>query len=123
MAATALSSDHDVLTKYAAELSRAFSSSLKSVYDKLLAKGIISKDSHDKVTKETGSSTRGSSSSAEEKAKELVSCLVDHVQEKPETFQDLLQYLEEEARFKDVAEKIKGARKSLIIAIASYMYS
>ena len=112
MAATALSSEHDVLTKYLARLTTPFSTSLESVSNKLLAKGLISKDSHEKVTKEIGGSTQArSSSSAEEKAKELVSRLVDQVQDKPEKFQVLLQFLEEEAQFKDVAEKLKEARK------------
>ena len=97
MAETALSSEDDV---------PAFSTSVKSV----------SKDSHDKVIKETGGSTLGSSSSAEEKSKQLLSSLVDHVQEKP--------FREEEARFKNIGEKLKEARTLILspitITLASF---
>lgn len=106
------------VTKWITELASVFSTDVSSISNKLLVKGIISKDSHNKIRE-------GSPRNAKEKAEELVSCIVDHIQEKPDIFDTLLRCLEEDLCFKDIAEKLKQnfGKQLLSLSIIMVLFS
>ena len=72
-----------------------------SVSDKLLEKGLITKDVHDYVLTAQGVSSK-------QKASKLVSCLTDRVKDAAQVFHDLIALLKEDPFFADIVEKINN---------------
>lgn len=97
------------------ELIAAFSSDLTSFSKKLLAKKIISKESHDQIfcqARDEGSSRINSPAETGEK---LVSSIADRVHKEPSILQSLIQLWEEELRYKDIATKLREKRGTVTV--------
>ena len=85
-----------------------------SVSDKLLEKGLITKDVYDYVLTAQGVSSK-------QKASKLVSCLTDRVKDAAQVFHDLVALLKEDPFFADIVEKI-NTEHSKLMAILYLLY-
>ena len=75
-----------------------------SVPDKLLVKGLITKDVHNVIQTAHGLSDK-------DKARKLVTCVTSCIKQSTEKFNILIEVLQEELYFDDIVEKIKAEHR------------
>ena len=98
--------EHKSLVQCASGLTDLLQHNILSVSDKLLEKGLVTKDVHDSVLTAEGVSSK-------KNAAKLVSCVTDLVKDSAWRFHDFLDVLNGDPYFDDIVQKIISIHSKL----------
>ena len=91
--------EYESLSKFIADLSNLLQHDVVTVSNRLLEKGLVTKNVHDSMLTTEGVS-------GQKNAARLVSCVLDRIKNSSRCFQDFIDVLREDPYFEDIVMKI-----------------